>query len=94
MPHFCHILPRDGPILTSRVANCGLRIKFGPSKRRGAWRGAVFDLRYGASLPGEAKGRTMNETKSQASESSNHVLFPMAVGVLFLAMLVAGALLG
>jgi hypothetical protein len=36
----------------------------------------------------------MNEIESRASESSNHVLFPMAVGVLFLAMLVAGALLG
>ena len=39
-------------------------------------------------------GRQMNETESRASESSNHVLFPMAVGVLFLAVLVAGALLG
>ena len=39
-------------------------------------------------------GRTMNETESQTSESSNHVLFPMAVGVLFLVVLVAGALLG
>ena len=39
-------------------------------------------------------GRKMNETESRTSESSNHVLFPMAVGVLFLAMLVAGALLG
>ena len=36
----------------------------------------------------------MNETESHTSESSNHVLFPMAVGVLFLAVLVAGALLG
>jgi hypothetical protein len=36
----------------------------------------------------------MSDTESQARESSNHVLFPMAVGVLFLAMLVAGALLG
>jgi hypothetical protein len=36
----------------------------------------------------------MNEIKSRTSESANHVLFPMAVGVLFLAMLVAGALLG
>jgi hypothetical protein len=40
------------------------------------------------------RGRQMNETESRTSESSNHVLFPMAVGVLFLAMLVAGALLG
>jgi hypothetical protein len=36
----------------------------------------------------------MNEIKSESKESSNHVLFPMAVGVLFLAVLVAGALLG
>ena len=36
----------------------------------------------------------MNETKSRTTESSNHVLFPMAVGALFIAMLVAGALLG
>jgi hypothetical protein len=36
----------------------------------------------------------MNETESQTQESSSHVLFPMAVGVLFLVMLVAGALLG
>ena len=36
----------------------------------------------------------MNKTESRASESSNHILFPMAVGVLFLAVLVAGALLG
>ena len=40
------------------------------------------------------RGRKMNETESRTSESSNHVLFPMAVGVLFLAVLVAGALLG
>jgi hypothetical protein len=40
------------------------------------------------------RGRKMNETETRTSESSNHVLFPMAVGVLFLVMLVAGALLG
>jgi hypothetical protein len=39
-------------------------------------------------------GRNMNEIKTESRESSNHVLFPMAVGVLFLVMLVAGALLG
>lgn len=36
----------------------------------------------------------MSEPKSRTTESSNHVLFPMAVGALFIAMLVAGALLG
>jgi len=41
-----------------------------------------------------AGGRKMDKIESRTSESSNHVLFPMAVGVLFLAMLVAGALLG
>lgn len=41
-----------------------------------------------------AEGRIMHEIESRTSESSNHILFPMAVGVLFLAMLVAGALLG
>ena len=38
--------------------------------------------------------RMMNEIKTESRETSNHVLFPMAVGVLFLVMLVAGALLG
>jgi len=36
----------------------------------------------------------MNEIKTESRDTSNHVLFPMAVGVLFLVMLVAGALLG
>jgi hypothetical protein len=36
----------------------------------------------------------MNEMESRTSENANHVLFPMAVCVLFIAMLVAGALLG
>jgi len=36
----------------------------------------------------------MNETENRTSETANHVLFPMAVGVLFLAVLVVGALLG
>ncbi len=57
---------------------------------------------FGSGIPCEARtavfkltgGRQMNETESRTSESANHVLFPMAVGVLFLAVLVAGALLG
>ncbi len=37
----------------------------------------------------------MNEIETQTDESSNNqILFPMAVGVLFLVVLVAGALLG
>ena len=37
----------------------------------------------------------MQKTKSQTKEASNNqILFPMAVGALFLAVLVAGALLG
>ena len=57
---------------------------------------------FGSGIPYDARtavfkltgGRQMNETESRTSESANHVLFPMAVGVLFLAVLVAGALLG
>ena len=37
----------------------------------------------------------VQETKSRAKDASNNqILFPMAVGALFLAVLVAGALLG
>jgi hypothetical protein len=37
----------------------------------------------------------MNEIDTKTEETSNYqVIFPMAVGVLFLAVLVAGALLG
>ena len=37
----------------------------------------------------------MNEIETRTDESSNNqILFPMAVGVLFLVVLVAGALLG
>ena len=40
-------------------------------------------------------GRTVNEIETRNDESSNNqILFPMAVGVLFLVVLVAGALLG
>ncbi len=36
----------------------------------------------------------MNEIESQTGESPNFVLLPVAVGALFLAMLLAGALFG
>ena len=60
------------------------------------WLASGFDLRCGkrTAIVKLIGGRTMNETESRTSESSNHVLFPMAVGIVFLAMLVAGALLG
>ena len=43
----------------------------------------------------EREAITVQEMKSRAKEASNNqILFPMAVGALFLAVLVAGALLG
>jgi len=40
-------------------------------------------------------GEKVNEIENRPEETSNNqILFPMAVGVLFLAVLVAGALLG
>ena len=36
----------------------------------------------------------MNQTKHRSNETPNHILFPVAVGALFIVMLVAGALLG
>ena len=40
-------------------------------------------------------GENVNEIESRTEETSNNqILFPMAVGVLFLVVLVAGALLG
>jgi hypothetical protein len=36
----------------------------------------------------------MNEIESRTTESSDFVLLPVAVGALFLAVLLAGALLG
>jgi len=36
----------------------------------------------------------MQETESRAKDASNNILFPVAVGALFLAVLVMGALLG
>ena len=43
----------------------------------------------------EREAITMQKNKSKAEEASNNqILFPMAVGALFLAVLVAGALLG
>lgn len=40
------------------------------------------------------KGATVGDSQDRLSESPNYILFPMAVGALFLAFLVAGALLG
>jgi len=40
------------------------------------------------------RGATVNKGQDQIGESPNFILFPMAVGALFLAFLVAGALLG
>ena len=36
----------------------------------------------------------MNQTKHRSNETPNHILFPVAVGALFIVMLVAGSLLG
>jgi len=36
----------------------------------------------------------VSKSQDQIEESQNYILFPMAVGVLFLAFLVVGALLG
>jgi len=65
-----------------------------PGVFAGIRRGDGFDLLCGTRTAMPAEGRIMREIESRTSESSNHILFPMAVGVLFLAMLVAGALLG
>ena len=40
------------------------------------------------------QGATVSKSQDQIEESQNYILFPMAVGVLFLAFLVVGALLG
>jgi hypothetical protein len=42
----------------------------------------------------QGRGATVSKGQGQIEESPNYILFPMAVGVLFLAFLVAGALLG
>jgi hypothetical protein len=42
----------------------------------------------------QGRGATVSNGRDQIEESPNYILFPMAVGVLFLAFLVAGALLG
>jgi hypothetical protein len=39
-------------------------------------------------------GTTVSNGRDQIEESPNFILFPMAVGALFLAFLVVGALLG
>jgi hypothetical protein len=36
----------------------------------------------------------MHESKSQTGDSPNHIILPMAVGAIFLVILVAGAILG
>ncbi|MDX2435977.1 MAG: hypothetical protein QNL88_02900 [Acidobacteriota bacterium] len=40
------------------------------------------------------KGAIVGKGQDRIEESSNYILFPMAVGALFLAFLVVGALLG
>jgi len=40
------------------------------------------------------QGATVSKGQDQIEESQNYILFPMAVGALFLAFLVVGALLG
>ncbi len=42
----------------------------------------------------QGRGATVSNGQDQIEESPNYILFPMAVGVLFLAFLVVGALLG
>lgn len=42
----------------------------------------------------ERGAEIMREMETQAHETSNHILFPMAVGILFIAVLVVGAFLG
>ncbi len=42
----------------------------------------------------QGRGATVSEGQDQIKESPNYILFPMAVGALFLAFLVVGALLG
>ena len=42
----------------------------------------------------QGRGATVSKGQDQIEESPNYILFPMAVGALFLAFLVVGALLG
>lgn len=50
----------------------------------------------GIAVPQLRQGReaTVGENQERLNESPNYIFFPMAVGALFLAFLVAGALLG
>ena len=48
---------------------------------------AVPQLRQG-------RGAPVGDNQERTNESPNYVIFPVAVGALFLAFLVAGALLG
>ena len=67
-----------------------------------AWRNGGYSLRYGtragrlaAATKKSHGGHAVQDTESKANDASNNqILFPMAVGALFLAVLVAGALLG
>lgn len=50
--------------------------------------------RDGAKFRKAGQGASMPEIDHQTDESPNFILLPMAVGALFLIVLVAGALLG
>ncbi len=64
-------------------------------RRFGFWPKLFYYAARGLSSRRPTGGEKVNEIKTRTEESSNNqILFPMAVGVLFLAMLVAGALLG
>ena len=57
--------------------------------------GSRLRWRAGVEFSQFTGGRNVNEIENRGEETSNNqILFPMAVGVLFLAVLVAGALLG
>lgn len=61
-----------------------------------AWRIRRDGLGCGPAAPIRRTGRgaSMREIDHQTDESPNFILLPMAVGALFLIVLVAGALLG
>ena len=48
----------------------------------------------GQATPVSGKGAAVKDSQERVHEPSNYILFPMAVGALFLVFLVAGALLG
>ncbi len=61
-----------------------------------AWRirRVVSGCGTAAPLRRAGRGASMREIDHQTDESPNFILLPMAVGALFLIVLVAGALLG